>query len=119
MDWSHTDHFSRYHVIYPQINKSAKETANNIINRFFAYFGLPTIIHSDNGKEFLNDILQAIVMLWPGRSSFVRGNPGHSQLQGMVEQGNKTIQTMISARERDENECCWSNWLPEIQCKYN
>ena len=79
-----TDHFSRYHVIYPQINKSAKETANNIINRFFAYFGLPTIIHCDNGKEFVNDILQAIVMLWPGRSSFVRGNPGHSQSQGRL-----------------------------------
>ena len=108
-----TDHFSRYHVIYPQINKNANETAHNIINRFIAYF------HSDNRKEFVNDILQAIVMLWRGRSSFVQGNQGHSQSQGMVEQGNKTIQTMISARERDKNECCWSNWLPEIQCKYN
>ena len=44
------DHFSRYHVIYPQVTKTAKETAENIINRFFSYFGLPSIIHSDNGK---------------------------------------------------------------------
>ena len=110
------DHFSRYHVIYPQVNKSAKETAKNIIERFFAYFGLPKIIHSDNGREFVNDIIRAVVLLWPGHAIFVNGNPGHSQSQGMVEQGNNTIQTMISAREKDESSCCWSKWLPEIQC---
>ena len=65
----------------------------------------------------MNDIIRAVVLLWPGRSSFVRGNPGYSQSQGMVEQGNRTIQMMISARELDENICCWSKWLPEIQCK--
>ena len=51
------DHFRRFHVVYPQVRKSAKETARNIIAGFFCYFGLPKIIHSDNGREFVNDII--------------------------------------------------------------
>ena len=43
---------------------------------------------------FVNDIIRAVVLLWPGHAAFVNGNPGHSQSQGMVEQGNNTIQTM-------------------------
>ena len=100
-------------MIYPQVNKSAKETAKNIIERFFAYFGPPKIIHSDNGKD--NNTVRAVVLFWPGHATFVNGNAGHSQSQGMAEQGNNTIQTMISAREKDENSCYWSKWLPKIQ----
>ena len=62
--------------------------------------------------------MEAVSILWPGETKFVHGRPGHSQSQGLVEQGNHTIQVMISARERDRNECSWSMWLSEIQCKY-
>ena len=82
-----------------------------------SYFGLRKIIHSDNGSEFVNDVITALVVLWPGHAKFVNGGPGHSQSQGLVEQGNNTIENCISAREQEEKECNWSSWLPEIQCK--
>ena len=111
------DHFSKYHVLAPQKSKEAKETVEMIVTEVFSYFRLPKIIHSGNGKEFINDIIHAIVVLWPGRLSFINSGPRHSQSQGLVEQGSNTIETMRCAREKDEQYGCWSKWLPEIQCK--
>ena len=83
----------------------------------FWYFGLPKIIHSDNGSEFLNSVIAALVVLWPGKAEFINGGPGHSQSQELVKLGNNSIENYISAREQEELKCCWSSWLPEIQCQ--
>lgn len=110
------DHFSKFHVLFPLETKSASEIAKNCIDRFFSIFGLPLVIHSDNGTEFVNDIIRAVAVLWPGKSRFINGSPGHSQSQGLVEQGNNTIRVMIAARLQEEKKCEWGKWLPEFQC---
>jgi len=111
------DHFSRYRYFFPMVSKTAAETAENCI-RFFSIFGLPNIIQSDNGSEFVNDVLRAVTVLWPGKSRFINGSVGHSQSQGMVEQGNHTLRTMIAARTLQEKTSEWVKWLPEFQCKF-
>ena len=112
------DHFSKYHIIYPLQRKTADETAKALASRVFSYFGLPKILQSDNGTEFVNNVIKALLVIWPGNTSFINGSPRHSQSQGLVEQGNKTIQVMISAREKQENTGKWVDWLPEIQCMF-
>lgn len=111
------DHFSKFHILFPLETKSAGEVARNCVEKFFSIFGLPLIIHSDNGSEFVNDVIRATAVLWPGKSNFVNGSVGHSQSQGLVEQGNNTIRIMIAARLEQEKKCEWANWLPEFQCK--
>ena len=86
------------------------------MEKVLSIFGLPTILHSDNGKEFVNDIIKATLLIRSRQCNIVNGNPGHSQSQGLVERGNRTTELMISARETDTNKCNWSRWLPEIQC---
>ena len=88
------DHFSKFHVLFPLTRKTAVETAGKLVERFLSIFGLPNIIHSDNGTEFVNGVMDAVALLWPGDTTFVHGNPGHSQSQGLVEQGNNTVQVM-------------------------
>ena len=107
------------YVLFPLENKSANEVAKHLIEKVFSLFGLPTILHSDNGTEFVNEIVQATVLLWPGKCSLVNGNPGRSQSQGLVKQGNRTVELMISAREAETESCGWSRWLSEIQCKFS
>ena len=111
------DHFSKLHVIFSLVSKEARVVANAIKIHVFSYFGLRKIVHSDNESEFVNDIIAALVMLWPGKASFIYGAPGQSQSQGFVEQGNSSIENIISAREPEEHKCCWASWLLEIQCK--
>ena len=111
------DHFSKFHILFPMHDKSAQETVENLRQKVFSYFGLPSILQSDNGTEFVNDMIKTILVQWPGNANIVNGNPRHCQSQGLVEQGNNTIERMISSREYDSGDRNWSDWLPEIQCK--
>lgn len=111
------DHFSKFHIAFAMKTKGAHETAKKVAKYVFAFFGLPSIIHSDNGTEFVNDVISSLVAMWPGTAKFVNGNPGNSKCQGLVEQGNNTIQTMIAALEYEKKELKWASWLPEIMRK--
>ena len=112
-------HLTKFCVLFPLENKSANEVAKHLIERVFTLFGLPKILHSDNGIEFVNEIIYATILMLPGKCSIVNGHPGHSQIQDLVEQGNRTVELLISAREAEAELCDWSHWISEIQCKFS
>ena len=56
-----------------------------------AYMDTLQIFHSDNGREFVNQVLASLLEQWGGDTTFVHGRPRHSQSQGLVERGNRTI----------------------------
>ena len=89
------DLFSKFHVILPLPSKNATVVAKEFKRHEFSYFGLPKIIHSNNGSEFVNYVIATLVVLWPGHAKFDNGGPGPSQSQGLVEQGNNTIENCI------------------------
>ena len=98
------DHFSKFHVFFPLHDKSAPGIAKMLRERVFSVFGLPYIVQSDNGREFVNKILEETVQIWPGEAVLVNGRPRHPQSQGLVEQGNYTLERMIAARKEDSGE---------------
>ena len=66
-------HFTKYHILFPLKTKSAQEVSTAIQERVFAYLGLPQIFHSDNGREFINDVLHRLFEDWDGDTIFVNG----------------------------------------------
>ena len=50
------DSFSRYCSVYQIPNKEARTLAKVLMNQHFNVFGLPDQLHSDNGKEFVNNL---------------------------------------------------------------
>ena len=82
------DHFSKFHLLFPPKTKSSEEVTQDLIGRVFNAFGLPSVLHSDNGSEFVSEILNSTSIIWPGTCKIVNGSPGHSQSQGLVEQPN-------------------------------
>ena len=58
-------------------------------------FGLPKIQQSDNGREFVNEIVKETLTLWPGHVVIINGRPRHSQSQGLVEKGNHCVEMPI------------------------
>ena len=58
------DHFSNFHTLFPMHNKEASEVAANLTSKVFAYVGLPYILHSDRGKEFVVSIIKEVVKSW-------------------------------------------------------
>jgi transposase InsO family protein len=56
----------------------------------FADFGAPRILHTDNGREFVNKIINQILEEY--NVKLVHGKPRHSQSQGSVERANRDIE---------------------------
>ena len=83
----------------------------------------PKIFHSDNGREFVNNLICAMFEKWGGDVTFVSGRPSHSQSQGLVERGNRTVEQKIAAMKLDEghgeNKYPWVSWLPRIMFSMN
>ena len=75
------DHWSKYHIVWPLMRKSAVEVAMGLLNRVFPYFGLPKILQSDNGREFVNEVVRECLSVWPGEVVIINGRPRHSQSQ--------------------------------------
>ena len=114
------DHWYKFHVIFPLNRKSAAEVSLNLQNLVFSYLGTPKILHSDNGREFVNNIVESIVKDWRGEVTIVNGRPRNPKCQGMVEQGNSMVEKLLGIRILEENSNdhpTWSEWLPFIQCK--
>ena len=83
------DHFTKFHVIYSLKTKTADEVSAMFRDRVLGYFGAPKRFHSDNGKEFVNQVLQGLLNKWNPDVTLINGRPCHSQSQGLVERGNR------------------------------
>jgi len=113
------DHWSKLHILFALSRKSAAEVGINLQTKVFAYFGTPRILHSDNGREFVNQIVRDVVQSWPGKVTIVNGRPRNPKCQGLVEQGNHSVEKLLSARFHDSKDDYppWSEWLPLVQCE--
>ena len=50
------DSFSQYCMAFPIPNKEAHMVAKVLMDQHFNVYGLPDQFHSDNGKEFVNNL---------------------------------------------------------------
>ena len=115
------DHQSKFNFVFQLKNKSASDMANALQKWVFPFIGLTSILHSDNGHEFVNQLIKEVLSTWPGEFQLVSGCPRHLQSQGLVEQAHYTLKRMLSAKIVKSNSKCppWTDWLPHIVCKYN
>ena len=116
-----TDHWSKFNLAFPLVNKGAHDVAEALEKYVFPVMGLPSTLHSDNGREFVNPVIAEILNDWPGQVQLVSGWPRHPQSQGVVEQAHYTLERMLSAEVAEQKTCKppWSRWLPHIVCKCN
>ena len=113
------DHFSRYCWLRP-LNDKTMEEVTNAVREVFLVFGYPRIFQTDNGKEFINDLMKVHISILPltykmyimfkcdsfvfyiqslmmsYNIKFVHGRAFHSQSQGSVEQMNGVVEVRLS-----------------------
>ncbi len=111
------DHHTRYSILRPLKDKTAASVAKHLL-QIFADFGAPKILQSDNGREFVNQIIGQFKVLWPDLQ-LVNGKPRHPQTQGCVERGNSDIKNMLRAWMNDNNSANWSRGLMFVQMSKN
>ena len=60
------DHWAKFRILFPLMRKCAHEVALNLQKLVFSVLGTPKLLHSDNGREFVNEIIHNLIKDWPG-----------------------------------------------------
>ena len=110
------DALTRYVEIVPVKAKNELVIAKELVEKIYCRHGAPAILISDNGTEFINELMKQIcVLLNIGRISTT---PYHPQANGLVEQHNATLKSMLAVyvnRFQDD----WDLYLPHVAYAYN
>ena len=111
------DHLTKFVQLRPLKTKRAEEVAYTLLD-IFTILGAPSILQSDNGREFCNQVIEEICAMWDGLK-IVHGKPRHSQSQGSVEQANQDVENMLSSWLLDNNTAHWVEGLHFVQFMKN
>uniref|UniRef100_A0A914H3L2 RNA-directed DNA polymerase n=1 Tax=Globodera rostochiensis TaxID=31243 RepID=A0A914H3L2_GLORO len=109
------DHFSKYLVAVPIPNKNADTIAQEFVKNFVLVLGVPKKIHSDRGKEFVNETLEEIASILKMEKSLTSGYD--PQANGVTERVNQTILGML--KRSVASNWTWDERLPFVVFAYN
>ncbi|XP_042072601.1 uncharacterized protein LOC106632647 [Haplochromis burtoni] len=111
-----TDVFSKYTVAVPTRDQRASTVAQALLTEWFFKFGVPSRLHSDQGRNFESLVMQQLCELY--RVAKSRTTPYHPAGNGQCERFNRTLhnllRTLPSSRKRD-----WAACLPHVLFCYN
>ncbi len=82
----------------------------------FSTFGVPKIIQSDNGTEFVNQLITELVTLNGIEQRTI--SPYNPRANGAVERVNGTVETMLK-KELNGAMHKWDDYIPYVQLAYN
>ena len=109
------DCFSRWTEACPLPYKTAQSIADAFFSQIVCRFGMPMVIHSDQGREFENRIMQELCILCGSHKT--RTTPYHPQSDGLVERFNRTLLMML-AMFAGKNREDWDDLLPAVMMAY-
>ncbi len=101
------DHFIRFSWGKPLTSKRAVEVAAYLFDLFHFLGSPPTILQSDNGKEFCASVIKELVIMWPS-VKIINGRPHHPQSQGLVEKANGILQQKLGKWRESMGRNDWS-----------
>jgi hypothetical protein len=80
------DHSTKFVLLRALQSKRTEEVAYQLTDIFLAFSAM-SILHSDNGREFVNSVIAELTTLWP-KLKTVHGKPRPSKSQGSVDRAN-------------------------------
>ena len=106
---------TKFAILRPLKNKAMTTVATSLWE-VFSIFGIPKIMQSDNGAEFVNEVVQELVRLNGIDHRTI--TPYNPKANGAVERVNATVENMIMKEVRGAMHE-WSDYLPYLQLAYN
>ncbi|XP_047591129.1 SCAN domain-containing protein 3 isoform X1 [Lutra lutra] len=98
-------------------SKKPKEVAHALLD-IFTIIGAPSVLQSDNGREFSSQVVRELSNIWP-ELKIVHGKPLPCQSQSSVNQTNEDIQTRIISWMQTHQSSHWAEFLWFIQMTQN
>ncbi len=109
-----SDSFSKWTEAFALPDHQALTVADVLVTEVFLRFGVPRIIHSDQGPEFQSNLLNSVCQLLEVKKT--RTTPYHPQSDGQVERFNRTLIAMLSKLCTENKD--WDDHLPYVMCAY-
>ena len=109
------DYFSKWTEAFPIKNKCADTVAEVLVDKIILRFGMPLVMHSDQGREFENGLMKSLCTLLGCVKT--RTAPYHPESDGMVERFNRTCLMMLSMFVNDRRDN-WHELLPFVMHAY-
>lgn len=107
------DYFTKWAEAIPIPDQTADRITRELIN-IFTRFGLPRILHSDQGANFESTLLQQTLAAFGVHKS--RTTSYHPQGDGMVERLNRTLLQMLRSYTTSTSD--WEKHLPLVLFAY-
>ena len=109
------DCFSRWTEACPLPDKTAISVADAFFSNIVCRFGMPSVIHLDQGREFKNKVIHKLCLL--GGSHKTKTTPYHPESYGLVEHFNRTLLMML-AMFAGEHKDDWDDLPPPVMMAY-
>ena len=107
------DYFTNWAEAIPMPNQTA-ECIPGILIDLFSWFGIPEILHSDQGANFESTMIRRAAAFGITKS---RTTSFHSQGNGMVERFNRTLLQLLRCYT-EENDLDWEGNIPLVLYAY-
>ncbi|KAJ7991580.1 hypothetical protein DPEC_G00285340 [Dallia pectoralis] len=110
-----TDHFTRFAVAVPTKDQKARTVAKALWENFLVYYGFPSRLHSDQGRDFESHTIKELCSLIGAEK--VRTTPYHPQ-GNPVERFNRTLISMLGTLD-EEDKHHWRDFVRPVVHAYN
>ena len=111
-----TDAFSKFSVAVVMPNQQAKTVAKALVDKLFYAYGIPTRIHSDQGKSFDNKIIERLCKIFGVKQSTT--TPYNPSSNSPGERLNCTLQNLLKTLPKDQKPK-WPAHLGALVFVYN
>ena len=104
-----TDYFTRFVEAYAIPDQTAQTVADKLVTEWICRYGVPEVIHSDQGRNFISDLFTKMCdLLEIKKTTTSRYRP---QSNGLCENMNRTLKTMLRSLTADNSDD-WDDHLP-------
>ncbi|XP_037666172.1 KRAB-A domain-containing protein 2 [Choloepus didactylus] len=111
------DHLTKFIILRPLKAKRAHEVVSVLLD-IFTILGAPSVLESDSGIEFTNQVVNELNEVWPDLK-IVSGKHPSGQGQGSLERASQDVKSMISAWMQSNHSHHWASSLRFLQLLRN
>jgi hypothetical protein len=111
-----TDYYTKWVEARALPNKTASAAAGFIYEEIICRHGAPQELLSDQGREFVNEVVDQICHLFEIRRRIT--TPYHPQTNGLTERFNRTLINALGKFCQQHVDCEWDEFLPSVLFAY-